>query len=159
MLFRSKINKQSELAGLLAHETAHVTHRHSMKILCRSIAGFLVVSLLLNDVNGIMASIAQNANSLQNLSYSRGFEKEADISGFELLRSRRIDPHGMISLFEVLKRQEKTTLPGFLSTHPVTQDRIDYLNTKIKEDPYSFENNLQLENAFSMLKQKVNTLP
>ena len=152
-----KIHQQSELAGLLAHETSHVTHRHSMKILCKSLAGYFTISLLMNDVNGIMASLAQNANSLENLRYSRSFEKEADVSGFEMLRQNHVDPHGMVSLFQVLKNQEKVDMPGFLSTHPVTQDRINYLNDKIKTEPYIYQNNLQLENAFQALEKEIST--
>ncbi len=150
-----KIHHQSELAGLLAHEISHVTHRHSMKILCKSVAGYIVISLLMNDVNGIMASLAQNANSLENLRYSRSFEKEADISGFEMLHLNQIDPHGMVSLFQVLKRQEKVDISGFLRTHPVTQDRIDYLTAKIKKEPYPYLNNLQLEHAFGVLEKQI----
>ena len=105
-----------------------------MKILFKSVAGYFIISLLMNDVNGIMASLAQNANSLENLRYSRSFEKEADISGFEMLRQNHVDPHGMISLFQLLKNHEKVDMPGFLSTHPVTQDRIDYLTAKIKKE-------------------------
>lgn len=150
-----KIHQQSELAGLLAHETSHVIHRHSMKILCKSVAGYFIISLLLNDVNGIMASLAQNANSLENLRYSRSFEKEADISGFEMLRQNHVDPHGMISLFQLLKNHEKVDMPGFLSTHPVTQDRIDYLTAKIKKEPFPYPNNLQLEGAFLALEKVI----
>jgi Zn-dependent protease with chaperone function len=152
-----KIHTSAELAGLLAHETSHLTHRHSMKILCKSLAGYMVVSLMLNDVNGIMAAIAQNANSLQNLNYSRGFEKEADISGFEMLRKEKIDPRGMITLFEILKKQETLHVPGFLSTHPVTQDRIDYLQAKIKKEPYPLIENQSLNNAFDALKKEVDS--
>jgi len=79
-----EMKNYDELVGLLGHEASHVNDRHSMKMLCRSLSGYLFVSLILGDVNGVMAVIGDNVNSLQSLSFSREFEHQADTDGFEI---------------------------------------------------------------------------
>ena len=54
-----------ELVALIGHEATHVNHRHGMKLLCRDLSGYLFVSAILGDANGIMAVITDNVNSLQ----------------------------------------------------------------------------------------------
>ena len=48
-----------EFAGLLAHENAHLSHRHSLRALFRNLSGYLFMSVLFSDVNGIMAVVAK----------------------------------------------------------------------------------------------------
>ncbi|MBK8444952.1 MAG: M48 family metallopeptidase [Sphingobacteriales bacterium] len=93
----------SELAALLGHEAAHVNHRHSIKMLCRNIAGYIVISAVLGDANGVMAIISEHTQDLQSLSYSRNFEREADESGLQTLLQNNIDPKGMVDLFTHLQ--------------------------------------------------------
>ena len=99
-----QIKTEDELSGLLSHEISHVTNRHSMRLLCKSLSGYLLLSVMLNDVNGLMTMILDNANNLQQLSFSRGYEKEADLSGLAILERYKINPKGMIHLFEILQK-------------------------------------------------------
>jgi beta-barrel assembly-enhancing protease len=122
-----KIDKPEELAALLSHEASHVNQRHSMKLLCRNFAGFFFVSVLMGDASGIMAVIADNANTLRNLAYSRDYEKEADLKGIEILQSNHIDLNGMVDLLEMLDSKDPGVMPDFLSTHPLTKSRIEYV--------------------------------
>jgi Zn-dependent protease with chaperone function len=156
VVYRSMLNKlksSDEFAGLLAHEMSHVNNRHSVKLMAKNLSGYLVLSLLLNDVNGIMTIILDNANSLQQLAYSRGYEMDADLSGFNILREQKINPNGMVSLMKILKAEEDLEIPGFISTHPVTSERINYLTKEIKNNPYSYTPNTKLETSFQALKQ------
>src|SRR5690606_24729907 len=73
-----------------------------------------------------------------SLKYSRDFEYEADKSGMELLNKAHINPAGMISFFETMKREHGDMgLSDFMSTHPATGERIEKLKKKkAKHDTY-----------------------
>jgi Zn-dependent protease with chaperone function len=141
-----------ELVGLIGHEVAHVNHRHSMKMMCRNLSGYLFVSAILGDANAVMAIIGDNVNSLQSLSFSRKFEHEADVEGFEILNLNKTNPIGMSNLFKRLQDKEFVSIPEFLSSHPVTTDRINYINKLIKKNPFEFKENSKLKKLFLEIK-------
>lgn len=140
-----------ELVALLSHEAVHVNNRHSVKMLARNLAGYLFISILFSDINGIMAVLAENAENLQSLSYSRSFENEADEQGLAIMINNHIDPQGMITLFSRLKTEE-LAVPAFLSTHPVTDDRIAGIRTIMKSNSYFTTRNTELTKAFLLVK-------
>jgi Zn-dependent protease with chaperone function len=143
-----------ELAGLIGHEVTHVNQRHSMKMMCRNVSGYLFVSAILSDVNGIMATIGDNINSLNSLSYSRSFEQQADEDGLNLMIQNNINPAGMISLFKQMQSENDIDIPQFLSSHPVTENRIDYIRNLIKEKNFKSIDNPLLKGYFMKLKFK-----
>jgi len=148
----NKMKGYDELAGLIGHEAIHVNNRHTMKMLCRNLSGYIFISVVLTDVNGIMAVIADNARNLESLSFSRQFEQEADVQGTELMIQNGINPNGMTTLFSRLKSDEKVIVPTFISSHPMTDNRIKYINELIKNRQYSTKKNLQLELLFNKIK-------
>ncbi|WP_159472740.1 M48 family metallopeptidase [Dyadobacter sp. 3J3] len=123
----SKMKTKEELAALLAHEVAHVHYRHSLKSIFRSLSGYLLISLIFNDINGITAVLADNSNMLLNLNYSRNLEKDADEKAVGILQSNGLDLKGLTDLFTLLKSgsNDSGTLK-LLSTHPLTDERIEY---------------------------------
>ena len=135
-----------ELAALMAHELAHVNQRHSFKQLARSVSSYLILSVLTGDVAGASSVILENANTLNQMANSRIHEKEADITGLAYLKTSKIRPKAMMDLFERLMMAN--TLPEeiekykdkaesnleFLSSHPLTQHRIDYIEELIDGD-------------------------
>lgn len=147
-----KMQNYNELAGLIGHEVSHVNNRHSMKMLCRNLSGYLFISAVLSDVNGIMAIIGDNVHNLQSLSYSRQFERQADVQGTGLMIQNGIDPKGMIDLFTRLKSNEKVVLPTFISSHPITTDRILSINRLLKQTPRSYKVNSRLKELFLHMK-------
>ena len=121
-----KLERPEELAALLAHEATHVEDRHSMRMLVRQASSYVFLSLLLGDVNGVVAVVAQNADNIRNLSYSRDLESKADLEGMQHLVANGVDPHGMVDLLKLL-REEASDVPqgvSFLSSHPLTAQRI-----------------------------------
>jgi predicted Zn-dependent protease len=125
----SKMNRYEELAALLAHESSHINERHSTRTIFKSIGGFSIVSFLFGDASGLIAVIAENANMMHNLSYSRTLEEEADRKGIDLMIKSKIDIQGMVTLFKALESEEKKLssenhVTNFLSTHPLTTERI-----------------------------------
>lgn len=123
----SKMKTKEELAALLAHEVAHVHYRHSLKSISRSLSGYLLISLIFNDINGITAVLADNSNMLLNLNYSRNLEKDADEKAVGILQSNGLDLKGFTDLFTLLKSESNDSKTiNLLSTHPLTDDRINY---------------------------------
>lgn len=144
-----------EMAALLSHEASHVNKRHSLRNLLRSAASGLLVSVLVGDVGGVSAVLLENANTLRNLSYSRGLEKEADREGMQLLVKNNINPAGMRQLMECLEKEHKDIpeLVSFISTHPLTKDRIKEVNSFIKQhSAASYPANGQLQQIWKQLK-------
>lgn len=131
---------ESELAGVMAHEIAHVTQRHllrayesasqmSLPTAAAMIAGILLGVASGNADAGIAAVTAVQAGSIQRqLNFTRANEKEADRIGIQTLARSDIDPFGMPAFFERLHQSTRlygsNQIPEFLSTHPVTSDRI-----------------------------------
>lgn len=149
-----KITTPEELAGLLAHEVSHVNGRHSARTLFRMAGTALMFTLLLGDVTGLAAVLADNAESLRGLQYSRALEKEADENGFEQMKERGLDALGMVKLFETLQKESSSTsnIPAFLQTHPDLAERIADIHQRLKKDPYSIRKSLKLMEIFKLLK-------
>lgn len=141
-----------DLVALLGHEASHVNHRHSTKMLCRNLAGYMVVSLLLSDVNGVMAVLADNAQQLHSLSYSRGFEQEADEQGLKILMDNNVNPNGMVKLFEQLEKESKVSIPKIISSHPLTKERKENMQRIISETVYDVKPNNKLNSIFEHIK-------
>lgn len=134
-----KMYDWKELAGLLAHELAHVENRHSLKSLARSLSIYIAISVITSDLSGISATMIDNALKIKELSNSRSYEQEADNVGFEYMVTHKIDPKGMKELFETLESEEKSIFSDnnkkilkYLSTHPLTEERIKNINFKIQ---------------------------
>lgn len=142
------MKNSDELVALLAHEASHVNRRHSTKMLCRNLAGYMLVSLLLSDVNGIMAVLADNAQQLHSLSYSRKFEQEADELGLKILIDNQVDPNGMVQLFEHLEKESKFSIPKIISSHPLTIERKENMQKIISETVYEVKPNGKLNAMF-----------
>lgn len=124
-------DEESELAGVLAHEIAHVAARHGTEQQAKAtIANFASIPLVI--FSGGLSQLIYNVYGLvvplQFLQFSRGAEAEADFLGVQYLYKTGYDPASFISYFEKVKAQEKKK-PGKLSkifsTHPPTADRIE----------------------------------
>jgi predicted Zn-dependent protease len=108
-----------EVAGVLAHEMAHVRQRHVTQNMVRSAGLGLIVSMLTGDASGLSAGAV---HLLISLSYSRDDEAEADRIGIDLLRQAGIATSGMESFFKRMAAREGSGL-SFLSTHPDSMTR------------------------------------
>ncbi|MEO6284757.1 MAG: M48 family metallopeptidase [Dyadobacter sp.] len=129
-----KMKSKEELAALLGHEVAHVHYRHSLKSMFRTLAGYLFISLLLNDINGIAAVLADNSNMLVNLTYSRELEADADKKAMTVIQSNGISLKGFVDLFQLLKNNaDAAGQYEILSSHPLTDERITYAKAMARE--------------------------
>ncbi|MDP4239625.1 MAG: M48 family metallopeptidase [Bacteroidota bacterium] len=147
------LNNYDELAGLIGHEVSHINNRHSMKMLCRNLSGRLFISAALSDVNGITTVIGNNVQELQSLSYSRQFERQADEEGTDLMIDNGINPKGMTELFTRLQSSENVAVPVFISSHPITTDRIVYIKRRVNDLPHRYLFDPELERLFRQVKK------
>jgi predicted Zn-dependent protease len=140
---------ESELAGVMAHEIAHVTQKH----LARMIAGqkYNLLTSLAAVALAVLASrtnpqvseavlVGSQARQIQSqLDFTRDHEKEADRIGMNILVSAGFDPHGMASFFEHLQkagRFHENGAPSYLRTHPITYERIADIENRIQQTSY-----------------------
>ncbi|MFQ5549422.1 MAG: M48 family metalloprotease [Woeseia sp.] len=131
---------EDELAGVLAHEVAHVTQRHIARAIhANSRQGIINTAIMLGAILAGAASgasgdfmqgtiaVAQGAAIQQQINFTRSNEYEADRIGISALAEAGFDPQGMASFFEVISRgagSPEQRVPEFLRTHPVTSARI-----------------------------------
>lgn len=149
-----EMKHHSELMGLLAHEVSHVNHRHSLRAIFRQLSTYLFVSLIFNDLSAVSSIVVDQAQQLQSLSYSRSLEREADLEGLELMLHNRYDPMGMPNLFKsMIGGEDKgAEIPEFMSTHPLTNERIDYLKKEIKKKNYRVSSRSEMDQTWEKLK-------
>lgn len=140
------------LAALLSHEYAHVELKHATRNMFRSLSGYLVLSLVIGDMDGVGGLLVSHVNQLRNLSYSRELEAEADASGLNVLEQNRLNADGMISLFEQLKKEAGAEqVNELLSTHPDLDNRIKAVKQYQSKHPYTPVPNDSLRIYFNQL--------
>jgi predicted Zn-dependent protease len=128
---------EAELAGVMAHEIAHVAARHGTKSATRAeLLNWATLPLIF--LGGPIGFGARSAASLlvpmKFLQFSRGAEREADYLGLQYLFKTGYDPLAFIEFFEKIQAREKSrpgTLAKAFSTHPLTPDRIDAATSEI----------------------------
>jgi len=134
-----KADNESELAGVMAHEIAHVAARHGTRQATRgTIINYASIPLIfMGGWTGY--AIRQGAGlaiPLGFLTFSRGFESEADMLGLEYMYKAGYDPTSFVDFFEKIQTLEKKkpgTLSKVFSTHPMTDDRIKSAQKNISE--------------------------
>lgn len=142
-----------ELAALLSHEFTHVNNKHSTKIIFRQLGSRIFLSALFGKFGSVTAVMADQADNLKSLTYSRKLEKEADTEGLALLQARKIDPEGFVRLFQRLKEASPASeLPEFLGSHPDIDKRIAYIREQSHNS--ATEENVQLKTIFEQIKKE-----
>lgn len=113
---------EPQLAAVVAHEIAHVAHKHGLKTLAKAAALDIIIEVLTGKKS--VSLLAGAAMQVVMSGHSRDNEKEADAAGQRYLFLAGYDPEAMVELFGVLARSGGMELPKFLSSHPPTRDRV-----------------------------------
>ncbi len=134
-----KADNEAELAGVMAHEIAHVAARHGTRQASRGeLAQYASLPLIFMGgwTGYALYEAAGAAIPLGFLKFSRQFESEADMLGLQYMYKAGYDPTAFVDFFEKIETLEKTK-PGTLSrvfpTHPLTEDRITAAQKNIQE--------------------------
>ena len=139
---------EDELAGVIAHEVAHVTQRHIARAVhAGSRQSMLSTALMLgalilgaaggdSDLAQAGLAVSQGTAAQQQINFTRSNEYEADRIGIQALTDAGFDAYGMASFFEVMSRQDTSSpdqrIPEFLRSHPVTTERISEARARAK---------------------------
>lgn len=140
---------ESELASVLAHETAHVTQRHIPRMIAEEkrttlpamaalLASILLASAAGGQVGEAGIALTTAAMAQKGLNFTRSFEEEADRIGMQILARTGFDPRAMPTFFEKLQsanRYNESSLPEYLRTHPVTSNRIADSRNRAEQYP------------------------
>lgn len=139
---------ESELAGVLAHEIGHVAQRHIARMLGQQkqntllqMAGFFLgIIAATATIDGGMATMmgTMGLARQRQLSFSRDAERDADRVGLQIMDKGGFDPSGMVAFFRRLQTANRAygDVPAFLSSHPLTSERIADIEDRIRNVRY-----------------------
>jgi predicted Zn-dependent protease len=139
---------ESELASVMSHEIGHVQQRHIARMLGRQkedvllpLAALILAALASKASPDAAMGVLMGGQGLaisRQLSYSRDAEREADRVGFQIMRAAGFDTSGMVDFFKRLQNTTKLygDIPAYLSSHPLTGERIADIQARIRETPH-----------------------
>ena len=115
-----------QVAGVMAHEMAHVTHRHGLRRIAHSVGIWASISIFFGNLDAL-SSLALDLFQVATVNgYSQDQETDADLEGCQMLIAAKIDPRGMADFFRLMQ-EEYGDVPDALawtSTHPQHEERI-----------------------------------
>lgn len=136
----SAAQNESQVAGVLAHEIAHIAQRHAASQMSKGLIANGLLSLLGavvgNDRGGQVAQIAGGlAAQGYMLKFSRDDEREADEVGAQIMKRAGWNPAGMVEFMQILRAQagrDPGSVQTFLSSHPAPGERVTRLQSTVK---------------------------
>lgn len=135
VVFRGLIDRASapdEVAGVLAHEMAHVQNRHPTLGMINTVGWSALLSAFTGGASLSSEAIARLAAHLATSAYTRDLEAQADDGAIAMLTASGIGSDGLARFFKSIREMEDkgVHLPEYLSTHPETRERIAAIESK-----------------------------
>jgi len=131
------LNNEAELAGVLAHEIAHVTQKHMLDAIRRGALMGSVSELTLTAMKQDPAMFSSVIDEMTDLLFTKGLDKdkefEADVVGVEYAYRAGYNPEGLEDYLQTLAKEEGHVESKFFTTHPSTTLRISKIDTLLKE--------------------------
>jgi Zn-dependent protease with chaperone function len=127
LVFRGLIDTMDsteQLSAVIAHEMSHVTLRHHLTQIARSVGIVAAVNIVIGDVGGIVALGTEVLQTAAMNNYSQGQETEADLEGARMMHAAGLDPQAMIQMLNSLPDAHLHGALSWLSTHPNSDERI-----------------------------------
>jgi len=153
---------EAQMAGVLAHEIAHIAERHA--------ADQLTKALVANGLLGLLGAVLGNEGGARTaqmgaglfarglfLKFSRDDEREADRSGARIMHRAGWDPDGMVEFFQILRERAKrdpSSLEVFLSSHPSPESRA----TELRRVVAGFKGGRRDSPRFQQIRQRLGRL-
>jgi beta-barrel assembly-enhancing protease len=161
-----RTRNEAELAGVLAHEIAHVEHRHGIDQMERAQGANLALTaayvLMGRAPTGAEEALIGVGGNLYFARHSREAENEADRSAVGLLVRAGISPDGLPSFFNVLLQEQQrqpSAVEQWFSTHPLTTDRVANTQAMINQVPAAQRRNLRTNsNEFTAMQSRLRQL-
>ena len=170
-IYRGLIEKtanMSELAGVMGHEIAHVTRRHSVKQMAKGeranvlvAAGCIAVPAACQS--GAGSAAIQVVGGAAFAKFSRDDETEADRDGVTYVTRAGIDPRGMPSMFRTLlslRTSSPSAVEGWFASHPIEEARVRTTEAEIaKINPTVLRSLTKDSQVFRSFKSRLASLP
>ena len=161
-----RADEESELAGVMAHEIAHVCARHGTRNATKgTIMQMATIPLILLGPGGWAGyGLYEGLNFLIPVTYlkfSRDAEREADYLGLQYMYKAGYDPNAFVQFFEKVEADEKKhpgTIPKLFSTHPPTPDRIEASQKAIATILPSREEYIVTTSEFDVVKRRLGAI-
>ncbi len=151
----SETDSASELAGVIAHEIAHIQKDHVVQKLIREVGLTILLSAAGGKQGGQVA--LQILKHLSSSAYDRNMEREADELAVTFLANANIDPGALASFFEKLNQIKGTiNIPYWISSHPDLEDRIKDVKRNSKSKKVTIKPLLS-EEQWNYLKELSNS--
>jgi len=162
--------RESELAGVMAHEIAHVTQKHIARRAASQgqssmLASAAILAAILMGIGGadpnVVQATAMSAQAYavqQSINYTRVNEYEADRVGLQILHDSEFDPYGMPDFFETMGKLSGSwgnRVPEFLLTHPVSSTRIAETRARAEQLPPT---NVHESSEYLLMRERVRVL-
>jgi len=130
--------RPEEIAGVVAHEIAHVTRKHGFRKIIAATGPYLIFKVFLGGGAGLLGILGDSSELLVNQSFSQEYELEADSVGWDYLVAAHIDPRGLPDMLRKLEVEQQKVMraePAFhaFSSHPATEKRLKVLDAKWKK--------------------------
>jgi predicted Zn-dependent protease len=127
-------DNQEELTGVICHEIAHIELNHVMKKLVKEIGLSVLISMTTG--NGGAEIIKETAKMLSSTAFDRNLEKEADIKAVDFLTKAKVNPEPFANFLYKLsdEEHEATKYLTWISTHPDSKERAEYIILCIKDN-------------------------
>ena len=142
LVFRGLIDTMDsteQLSAVIAHEMSHVTLRHHLRQISRSVGLVAAVHIVIGDVGGIVALGTEVLQTAALNNYSQGQETEADLEGARMMHAAGLDPQAMIQMLDSLPNAHLHGALSWLSTHPNSAERIKAVQQFLDEaDPRDY---------------------
>ncbi|MHC1738721.1 MAG: M48 family metalloprotease [Ignavibacteriaceae bacterium] len=158
------LDSEAALAGVIAHEIAHIESRHATRRLSANYGVSMLLSLILGQNPSALAEIATNLFvGLAFLANSRSDEDQADKLSVEYLKATKYYPGGVKFFFEKMKKDgtvssNSSKVATFLSTHPDPIQRIEVVNKNLKTQGFPLYDFTSNESSLFRTAYKMNIL-
>ena len=158
-----RADSEAELAGVMAHEIAHVAARHGTKNATKGeLAQMATIPLILLGPGGWAGyGLYEGLNfaiPMSFLKFSRDAEFEADYLGLQYMYAAGYDPNAFVTFFEKVETEEKRqpgTVPKFFSTHPPTPERVVAIQKEIGNVLPAREQHIVTTSEFDTVKARL----
>ena len=159
-------DEESELAGVMAHEIAHVAARHGTRNATKGqLMQMATIPLILLGPGGWAGyGIYEALNiaiPLTYLRFSRAVEREADYLGLQYMYKAGYDPNSFVTFFEKVQAEDRKrpgTIPKIFATHPPTPDRIEAAQNEIATILPARNEYIVTTSEFDTVKKRLQTL-
>ena len=128
---------EGEVAGVMAHELAHVLLRHGTANATKAqgfqigaLAGAIAGAVIGGGLGQVISQGSQFGLGTWLMKYSRDYEKQADLLGAQIMARAGYDPRDLARMFETIQKQGGGSPPQWLSSHPNPGNRTQYINAE-----------------------------